>query len=173
MRINHLAIILLALGAPAAADPPVAGCDTCASADITFPSDEQARVPVRVVIEANLNFSKVAARAGGSGSVTVAPKGGRVVSGALADLGGMGMSGIAHVTGTPFARLRIDFPKSVSLRSTTGAVAEIVDIQSDASSAPMLDANGRMSFSFGGKLLVKGRVSGSFRGQIPISVEYE
>ncbi len=162
-----------ALAAAGRAQDSLANCQLCETATPAEQLQDGPRVPVRVDIEANLDFSKVAARANGSGSVTVAPKGARSLSGTVTDLGGMGMSGIAHVRGAPNARLRIDLPRRVTLRSTTGAVAEIVDIQTDASAAPTLDTNGKMDFSFGGKLIIKGRVSGIFRGQIPISVEYE
>ncbi len=97
----------------------------------------------------------------------------RRVAGALADLGGMALTGTAMISGTPYARVRIDLPARVRLQSTTGDIAEVVQMQSNLPPAPTLNEHGQLRFTFGGKMVLKGGESGAFRGSVPISVEYE
>jgi hypothetical protein len=85
----------------------------------------------------------------------------------------MALTGTAMVTGTPFARVRIDLPARVRLQSTTGDIAEVVQMHSNLPPAPTLNEHGQLRFTFGGKMVLKGGESGSFRGSVPISVEYE
>jgi len=130
-------------------------------------------VPLRIEIETALDLGRVAQGAGG-GAVELDPRTGtRRVAGALADLGGMALTGKATVTGTPFARIRVDLPARVRLQSTSGDVAEVVQMQSDLPPAPTLNEEGLLRFTFGGKMLLKGGERGTFRGSVPISAEYE
>jgi hypothetical protein len=85
----------------------------------------------------------------------------------------MALTGKATVTGTPFARIRIDLPARVRLQSSSGDIAEVVQMQSDLPPAPTLNEDGQLRFTFGGKMLLKGGESGTFRGSVPISAEYE
>ena len=130
-------------------------------------------MPLRIEIETALDLGRVAQGAGG-GAVELDPRTGtRRVAGALADLGGMALTGKATVTGTPFARIRIDLPARIRLQSTSGDIAEVVQMQSDLPPAPTLNEEGLLRFTFGGKMLLKGGESGTFRGSVPISAEYE
>jgi Domain of unknown function (DUF4402) len=135
---------------------------------------EPRQIPLRITIETMLDFSRVAQSAGQGGAVEIDPRdGGKRVVGNLIDLGGMSLRGTAIVTGEPNAPIRIDIPGDIQLRSAAGATAQLADIKTNLSVAPRLDGDGRLSFSFGGKLVVKGPLSGNFRGRIPITAEYD
>jgi hypothetical protein len=47
------------------------------------------------------------------------------------------------------------------------------DVKTDLPALPRLDAAGNLSFRFGGKLLVTGDADGQYRGDLPITVDYE
>jgi hypothetical protein len=175
--VNRLSVfVFLALGlgfAPSElrAGEPLA-CRLCAMPDKGTPT-KTPRQPLQIEVEAALDFSRVA-QTGDGGEVGVDPlTGARRVSGGLSDLGGAALRGSARLTGQPFAPVFITLPNRVSLRSTTGASAEVIDIRSDLSSAPILGADGTLRFSFGGRLVLKGAVSGQFRGTIPITADYQ
>lgn len=169
IRISILAVMLLLSPAPLPAD----SCRLCAAAPDRLSQGGRPTVPLRIEIETALDMGRVAQGVAG-GAVEVDPEtGARRVAGTLADLGGMALTGKATVTGTPFARVRIDLPLRVRLTSTSGDSAEVVQMKSDLPAAPTLDAQGRLSFSFGGKMVLKGGESGTFRGSVPISAEYE
>jgi Domain of unknown function (DUF4402) len=163
----------LSIAAPFAtrAEVPLA-CRLCVPAEKNS-ADEPPRPPLRIEVEAALDFSRIA-QTGEGGEVGIDPlTGARRVSAGLSDLGGMALRGSARLTGQPFAPVFITLPNRVSLRSTSGASAEVVDIKSDLSAAPILGADGTLRFAFGGRLVLKGAVSGQFRGTIPITADYQ
>jgi hypothetical protein len=47
------------------------------------------------------------------------------------------------------------------------------DVVSDLPSIPHLDSGGTLSFRFGGRLTVTGDADGEYRGDLPITVEYQ
>jgi Domain of unknown function (DUF4402) len=151
-----------------AAGPP---CQLCAPSERAG-AQEAPRAPIRIEVEAALDFSRIA-RTGGDGEVRVdAASGTRTIAGGVVDLGGMGLRGEARVTGQPFAPVLITLPNRVQLRSSTGDLAEVIDIRSDLSRSPTLDSDGNLHFSFGGRLILRGTGAGIFRGSIPISADY-
>jgi Domain of unknown function (DUF4402) len=134
----------------------------------------QDAVPLRIEIETALDFSRVALSGDGGGVVALdVQSGARRTTGTLMDMGGLAFRGAARLTGRPMAAVRVDLPNRIILRTTTGATAEIIAIKSTLTSAPMLGPDGQLNFQFAGDLIVKGRVSGNFRGNIAISAEYE
>lgn len=174
IRISLLCTLFVASAVPLAAET----CRLCAVEPERLSQERlsqgaRPRVPLRIEIETALDLGRVAQGAGG-GAVELDPRtGARRVAGGLADLGGMALSGRATITGTPFARVRIDLPSRVRLRSASGNIAEVEQLKSDLPAAPTLDGDGRLSFTFGGKMILKGGESGTFRGAVPISAEYE
>jgi Domain of unknown function (DUF4402) len=161
--------LLFSLVASIAAAPAWAQCSPCA-----VESEIEERIPVTIEIEAGLDFSRLIKTKAADGTASVDPQSGtRQTTGGLAELGGMALKGTARVTGAPLAPLRITLPDRIEMRSTTGAMAEVVDLQTDLSAAPMLGPDGKLTFSFGGKLSVKGQISGTFRGNIRISADYQ
>lgn len=169
LRFSILCAALAFAPMAAAADP----CRLCVESPTRLSEGGRPMVPLRIEIETALDLGRVAQSTSGGAVEVDARSGARRVVGGLADLGGMALTGKASVTGTPFARVRIDLPARVRLTSSSGDSAEVVQMQSDLPAAPTLDADGRLTFTFGGKLLLKGGESGAFRGTVPISAEYE
>jgi hypothetical protein len=64
-------------------------------------------------------------------------------------------------------------PASVQMTSATGGVIEVTGLRTSLPGNPRLDQTGRLEFSFGGTLLIRGDSSGTFRARIPITAEYE
>ena len=164
-------LALLALLAPISLSAQLPECQLCSPTE-RGTETVKPQTPLTVEIEGALDFSRVAL-SGTDGAIGVdARTGARLVSGGVIDLGGMGLRGAARVTGEPFAPVVISLPQRVTLRSTKGDTAEVIEISSDLPAQPMLDGQGTLRFSFGGRLLVKGAGSGAYRGSIPISANY-
>jgi hypothetical protein len=164
-RVWILALLLLPV------DPAMGQCRLC---DTQPASSEAAEnVPLRIEIESALDFSRLTSDRSG-GSAQIDPQtGARSVSGGILALGGMPFRGIVRLTGAPRRAIRVDMPSRVMLSSATGGTAEVYDIVTDLPPAPMLGTDGTLGFSFGGKLSVKGQVSGAFHGQIQITADYQ
>ena len=90
----------------------------------------------------------------------------------MIDLGGMSFQGRATVTGEPLRPGPHRTAPKVRLRSPSGAEAELTGFVTDLPPIAMLDANGRLEFSFGARLNSQGARGGNFRGRIPIHVDY-
>lgn len=156
-----LGVAVLAV-APLSAQPPFAR-----------ETGERAR-PLRIEIRSSLDFSRAAAAGNNGGSIAIDPdSGARTVSGDVLDLGGSPFAGSAIVSGEPGRAIRIEMPATIRLGNATGGSVEIVNLRTNLSATPRLDLYGRLEFAFGGDLLLKGNVSGQFRGRIPITAEYE
>ena len=165
------AFFLMAMAAPSLGAEPV--CLLCAAPGGAAKPHKAMR-PLRVDIETSLDFSLAAHTNIGSGSIEIDPQSGeRRVIGGLVALGGSSMRGIVSVEGEPFARVNVVIPDSIKLNSTRGDKAEVVDIKTSLPSDPMIGADGRLSFSFGGRLNVVQGATGSFHGRIHINVEYQ
>jgi Domain of unknown function (DUF4402) len=138
-------------------------------------SDEGAReIPISIDITTQLDFSRAAITEKSGGTILLdAQSGTRRVDGGLVDLGGFGLAGTAIVRGEPGRAVRIDMPPGIKMTSSTGGQIDITGICNTLSAAPRLDAFGQLSFAFGGNVEVKGNISGTFRGRIPITAEYE
>jgi Domain of unknown function (DUF4402) len=168
--LGSLALLYFSLAGQASAQAP---CQLCAPSDQAERRDQAERTPLRIEIETALDFSRVTQTIPGEGEIALDPASGvRTVKGGLTDLGGMALRGTVRITGQAHQPVLITLPHRVQLRSSTGSVAEVLDIKSDLGPAPSLDGDGQLLFSFGGRLRVTGRVSGVFRGSIPISADY-
>lgn len=176
LRLPFLAVMALAL-TPQCAAAQDDLCRLCSKSDDAAKSNEPARqeIPLTIEITANLDFSRAAIAASGSGGrIEVDPdNGGRAVKGGLVDLGGYANAGTALLRGEPGRPVRIDLPPSVRMTSSTGGVIEITGLRTNLSGVPQLDSNGQLSFSFGGRIEVHGDMTGMFRGRIPITANYE
>ena len=164
---NLLAVaIALALAAPASADEEV--CELCAL--VERPTDDR---PLQIEIDSGLQFSRLGLRGRSGGEAEIDPQTGeKRVDQNMIDLGGMSYQGRATVTGEPLRPVRIELPARVQLRTPDGAEAELTGFVTDLPPVAMLDANGRLEFSFGARLTSHGARGGNFRGRIPIRVDY-
>lgn len=154
-----------------------AGEESCLLCTKTQESAEVASAratPLSIDITTQLDFSRAALSGGGGGQIDVDPQNGsRRVDGSIIDLGGPAFAGTAVVRGEPGRAIRIDMPATANMTSSTGAVIKIVGLRASIVGNPRLDREGRLSFSFGGKLVVQGNASGTFRARIPITAQYE
>jgi hypothetical protein len=110
---------------------------------------------------------------GGPGAITIRPDGSSGAEGGVADVGPRAMVGTVLVHGQPNRAVRIELPRRADLFSISGSRLTVVDIISDAPASPHLDAAGNLSFRFGGRLVVSGDADGQYRGDLPITVEYQ
>ena len=149
-------------------------CRLCTAPSDLEQSISQHEIPVSIEITTKLDFSRAALSGAGGGAIDVDPQsGGRSVDGGLVDLGGSALAGTAVVRGEPGRTVRIDMPASARMTSSNGGVIEITGLRTSIGGYPRLDSTGRLEFSFGGRLLVNGNASGTFRARIPITVQYE
>jgi hypothetical protein len=149
-------------------------CRLCTSA-VPLAQDESVReIPLTVEISTKLDFSRAALSGTGGGAIELDPhNGSRHLDGAIVDLGGPALAGTAVVRGEPGRMVRIDMPVSARMTSSAGGMVEITGLRTSLTANPRLDQAGRLEFSFGGTLLVRGNASGTFRARIPITAEYE
>ncbi|MDB5715123.1 MAG: hypothetical protein JWO15_2520 [Sphingomonadales bacterium] len=166
---DHRAFLLFVIALPTQAE---AQCRLCAPSTAV-----EGAPPTRALtidIETSLDFSRAAQKGTASGNIAVDEKSGaRLVSGGLVDLGGMALKGNVRLTGEPFRHVRVSLPSTIRLDAPDGGGADVVDLRTDLSPDPALDANGSLNFSFGGRLVVTGRASGDLRGRIPIVADYQ
>ncbi len=152
--------------------PAAAQCRLCGAQPVTNEPGSPDR-PLAIEIETTLDFSRIAQGRGG-GSVDVDEHtGARSVRGGLIDLGGVALKGTARLTGEPGRHVRVVMPVAIPLQSSDGGSAQVVDLRTDLSPDPVLDADGRLDFAFGGRLLVVSGASGDFRGRIAIVADYQ
>lgn len=157
-----------------ALSPAVAQCLLCGAPEVAAGLDyAKDVVPLRINISTRLDFSRAALAQIGGGSIVVSPSGTRTVSGNLEDLGGMGVAGSVEIWGSPNRQLSIDLPSNVQLTSADGNRAVVTNFRTDLKKNPKLNHLGYLKFNFGAELQVSARQAGTFRGRIPISVEYE
>lgn len=149
-------------------------CRLCATPGASEQSISPHEIPVSIEITTKLDFSRAALSGAGGGAIDLDPKGGgRHVDGGLVDLGGPALAGTAVVHGEPGRTVRIDMPASARMTSSTGGVIDITGLRTSLNGITRLDRTGRLEFSFGGRLLVNGNASGTFRARIPITAQYE
>ena len=169
LRVSAVLAGLLSPPAPAAAPD----CQLCAPKAANTAS-QAPRKPLHIEIDSTLDFSLAAYREPAGGTIEVdSQTGSRRVTGGLVGLGGPAVRGVVRMTGEPFARIKVDFPATMQLRSPGGATATISDIRTTLSANPVIGANGELVFSFGGRMTVNGGAAGDFQGRFAISADYQ
>lgn len=157
--------------------PATAQCRLCAAptaVQAAKPSLHKSEKPLRIEITANLDFSRLALLDRSGGEVSIDPVSGlRRVSGAITDLGGMSLKGEGRLEGEPGRYVRINLPDRITLSAPNGSTADVVKLETNLPPQVKLDREGRLTFTFGGKLRVTGSAGGQYRGRIAITAEYE
>jgi type 1 fimbria pilin len=69
--------------------------------------------------------------------------------------------------------VRVDLPRRVQLFSLSGGHVTLEDVTADVPAVTRLDAAGNLSFHFAGRLILPADLAGPFRGDLPITVEYQ
>lgn len=120
-----------------------------------------------------MNFDHLILLGGGPGAVTIRPDGSSAAAGAVAGVGPRAMVGTVLVHGDGGRLVRVDLPRRIELFSASGAQITLDDVTTDLPAIPRLDAAGNLNFRFGGRLSVTGDTDGQYRGDLPITVEYQ
>lgn len=161
-----LALALSVTGTAVAAQ----SCQLC-TAGPSEPRPNMRALTVR--IDAALDFSTAVYTNRNSGSIAIEARTGRRQMIGLTALGGPALVGTVTITGEPFARIEVGLPRAVVLTSNLGGTADVTEIRTDLPPHPVIGADGRLVFTFGGRLTVRNGVDGDFRGRIPVTVEYD
>lgn len=156
--------------APAPAQEVTAPCRLCSPAAVA--GEERPSEPVKLEVEARLDFDRLVLSGAGTGSAELNPDGSRRVSGSVTAISARAVVGEVLVRGEPGRQLRIDLPQNVELIGFNGGSIRLESISSDLPPTPKLDSNGQLNFRFGGIIRVSGDTDGEFRGDVSLNVEY-
>ena len=157
------------LAAPALPQDVTAPCRLCLNDP---PVEAKPAQPVRLDIEASLDFDRLILAGAGEGSAELRPDGSRLASGSVTAMTARAMVGEVVIRGEPGRQVRIDLPSAIELYGLSGGTIRVESIRSDLPPDPRLDPNGRLNFRFGGVVRLSGSVDGDFRGNARINVEY-
>jgi len=147
-----------------------APCSLCASASDAALA--KPATPVILDVEVNLDFDRLILTGAGDGSAELGPDGARNVSGSITAISARAMVGEIVIRGEPGRYVRIELPRRIELQGFSGGAIRLESLRSDLPQMPRLDGNGRLRFRIGGVLHLSGDVSGEFRGDVPIEVDY-
>jgi hypothetical protein len=170
---NPFARFLVALAAAAAGSTPASGqCRLCATPSTTLsqPDDGQA---IELRVETSLDFDRLILAGPGQGAAVLRPDGSNAAEGALANVSPRAMAGTVSVHGEAGRAVRVELPRRIDLYSLAGGRISFDDVVSDLPSVPRLDSAGNLTFRFGGRLTITGDSEGQYRGDLPITVEYQ
>jgi hypothetical protein len=128
---------------------------------------------IELEIETSLDFGRLILAGQGQGAAVIRPDGSNAAEGALANVGPRAMVGTAVVHGEPGRAVRVELPPRIELYSVRGGRITVDSVTSDLPSLPRLDSAGNLTFRFGGRVTVTGDSEGDYRGDMPITVEYQ
>jgi uncharacterized protein DUF4402 len=173
VRHKLLGVVLAAIAVAAVTPRPVgAQCRLC-DQPTTVREDPTNSDDIRLEIETSLNFDRLILAGGGQGAAVIRPDGSSASEGAVVDVGPRAMVGTAIVHGQPGRMIRVDLPHRIELYSLSGGNISFEDVTSDLPSLPRLDSAGNLTFRFGGRVRISGDADGEYRGDLPITVEYQ
>jgi hypothetical protein len=169
-----LALTLVALAAAAAGAWPASGqCRLCDKPTTPQSSEASGDSGIDLQIETSLDFGRLILSGPGEGAAVLRPDGSNAAEGSLAGVSPRAMVGTASVHGEPGRALRVELPRHIDLYSIGGGRITFDDVVSDLPSVPRLDSAGNLTFRFGGRLTITGDAEGQYRGDLPITVEYQ
>ena len=167
------ALMLAAAAAAAVGVSPARGqcrlCDKPTTA-LSHSSESEA---LQLEIETSLDFGRLILAGMGQGAAVIRPDGSSIAQGGLTDISARAMVGTAVIRGTPGRAVRVELPRRIDLYSLSGGRISVDDVTSDLPSLPRLDSAGTLTFRFGGRVSVSGDSEGDYRGDMPITVEYQ
>ncbi|MEP7130705.1 MAG: DUF4402 domain-containing protein [Sphingomicrobium sp.] len=164
--------LVLAASAAAVPWPAAAQCRLCDKPS-TSHEDPSGGDDIRLQIESSLNFDRLILSGEGQGAATIRPDGSSIAEGTVANVSPRAMVGTAIVHGQPGRTVRVDLPRQIELYSLSGGKISFEDVTSDLPSLPRLDSAGSLTFRFGGRVRISGDADGEYRGDLPITVEYQ
>jgi Domain of unknown function (DUF4402) len=166
--------LLLAAAAVAAVPqwPASAQCRLCAK-PTTTPEASVVGDDIQLEIQTSLNFDRLILYGDGDGAALIRPDGSTAAEGAVADISPRAMVGTVTVHGEPGRGVRVEIPHRIELYSIAGGRISFDDVVSDLPALPRLDSAGNLTFRLGGKVRLSGDADGQYRGDLPITVEYQ
>lgn len=167
--LKHPALLLACV---ALSGPVDAQCRLCEQPTTTAPVDSPSG-DVELQIETSLNFDRMVLSGSGGGAATIRADGSNGVEGSVLELGPRSTVGTVLVHGDPNRTVRVQLPRRIQLFSLGGGQITLDDVTTDVPTITRLDAAGNLSFRFGGRLIMSGDSDGPYRGDLPITVEYQ
>ena len=164
--------LAMTIGCLALSAPGDAQCRLCEQPTTAAPLDTPSG-DVQLQIETNLNFDRMVLSGAGPGAATIRTNGTNGVEGSVLELGPRATVGTVLVHGDPNRSVRIDVPRRIELFSLSGGQITLDDVNVDVPFVSRLDAAGNLTFRFGGRLVFSGDTDGPYRGDLPITVEYQ
>lgn len=167
------ALVFAALAAAAAGSSPASGqCRLCdePSTELSQSADGQG---INLTIDTSVDFDRLILSGPGEGAAVIRPDGSNAAQGALTAVSPRAMVGTASVHGEAGRALRVVLPKRIDLYSVSGGRITFDEVVSDLPSLPRLDSAGNLTFRFGGRVTITGDSEGQYRGDMPITVEYQ
>lgn len=158
------------LAAPALPQDVTAPCSLCSPKPGL--GEDKPALPVRLDVAVNLDFDKLILAGPGDGRAELGPDGARNVAGSITAISARAMVGEVVIRGEPNRFVRIELPRQIELHGFSGGTIRLESLRSDLPQMPRLDSNGRLRFRVGGVLHLSGELSGDFRGDVPIEVDY-
>lgn len=172
VRAKLIALAVAASAATAIAPPAHAQCRLC-DKPTTERDDAMSGDDVRLEVETSLNFDRLILFGQGNGAAVIRPDGSSAAEGSVTDVSPRAMVGTVVIHGQPGRTVRVELPRRIQLYSLGGGQITFDDVTSDLPSLPRLDSTGNLTFRFGGRLQVTGDAEGDYRGDLPITVEYQ
>jgi hypothetical protein len=165
--------MLVAFAAAAAGLSPARGqCRLCAK-PTTALSQSSDGSDIALQIQTSLDFDRLILGGQGEGAAVIRPDGSSAAEGAVTQVSPRAMVGSVVIHGAPGRAIRVEMPAKIDLYSTNGGRISFDELVSDLPSLPRLDSEGNLSFRFGGRISVSGDSEGQYRGDLPITVEYQ
>ena len=154
--------------------PAAAQCQLC-SPTVAAVAAGKPTTPITIQIESRIDFSKIGlVTMNQGGTATLDPvTGQQILAGSLLDLGGLPVVGTVVVTGEPRGNVSVTFPTSVQLFNSTGGSVPLTNFTTSLKNNAKLGDDGTLRFTFGGLLRIDGASTGTFRGSVPITVDYK
>ena len=162
-------VAVAAVAAPLQARAQCRLCDTPTTTLSQSPDGDG----IELEIQTTLNFDRLILSGAGQGAAVIRPDGSSSAEGGLTQVSARAMVGSASVHGTPGRAIRVELPRRIDLYSLGGGRITVDDVASDLPSLPRLDSAGNLTFRFGGRVTVTGDSEGDYRGDMPITVEYQ
>ena len=170
---RSIALVLASCALAAPAVSPLYGqCRLCATPTTALPEDSDGD-GLQLDVQSSLDFGRLILAGSGGGAAVLRPDGSNAAEGALTDISARAMVGTAVVHGAAGRAIRVELPRRIDLYSISGGRITVDEVVSDLPSVPRLDSAGSLTFRFGGRVTVTGDSEGDYRGDMPITVEYQ
>jgi Domain of unknown function (DUF4402) len=167
------ALLLAAVGASVVGSSAAHGqCRLCDTPTTTLSRSTDSD-GIALEVETTLDFDRLVIAGQGQGAAVIRPDGSKTAEGALSRISARAMVGSATVHGAPDRIVRVELPRRIDLYSIGGGRIALDDVVSDLPSLPKLDSAGNLKFRFGGRVRIDGDADGEYRGDLPITVEYQ